>query len=586
MGSRMKKKFSLPGRHEIIEKTLRSITSRKRAHPVFYFLLLAIYFVSYYFIRKTAGNSAVFIFNNTPIPLASFTGAFSGLTNICLFMLVVLFGLLGFLTSLVILLYNLIELLLIVFVFHAYTNFSGIFASLFAIVAIIFLHINNYQVEKYQRKLREQAVTDSLTGLPNRLACTELIKTLIKSNEKFVVTMIDLNNFKGINDTMGHNAGNEVLKEIATRWKYAADSGLSGTKDFITRQGGDEFTLIIRNYKTDDDILKSIQYYETVLEKKILLKNRDFFATASFGYAEYLVDSDDSETLFAYADLAMYEIKRANSGAHILRFSPGLLKDGEHSVEIESKIRTALENDKIFFCLQPQFNMEHRLRGFEALARMMDSDGRVLTPGEFVPIAETVGLIDKIDSRVFKKATKFFGDLIEKTGFDAVLSVNVSVRHLIKDDFINEVKTVLKKNRVPPKQLEIEITESILLDSEGLAIERIHELKNMGIRIAIDDFGTGYSSLSYLNRIPADLLKVDKSFIDKMNSSDSSKQYVASIISIGHIMNFDVISEGVEGDDQLETLRSIGCDMVQGFIWGHPLTPEEAEHLVHQMMLT
>ena len=519
----MSKKLALPGRHEVIEKTLRSITSRKRAHPVVFFFLLALYFVTYYFIRKTAGNNAVWMFGNTPIPLASLTGAFSALTNICLFMLVVLFGIPGFVTSLVILLYNFILLLILVFGFHNYSSFSGIFSGVFAIVAIIFLHINNNQIEKYQRKLREQAVTDSLTGLPNRLACTELIKTLVKSNEKFVITMIDLNNFKSINDTMGHNAGNEVLKEIATRWKYAADSGLSGTRDFITRQGGDEFTLIIRDYKTDDDIYKSIKYYESVLEKKILLKNRDFFATASFGYAEYLVDSDDSDTLFAYADLAMYEIKRANSSAHILRFSQDLLEDGERSVEIEGKIRTAIEDDKIFFNLQPQFNMDHRLRGFEALARMMDSDGRVLTPGEFIPIAETVGLVDKIDSRVFKKATKFFGDLIEKTGFDAILSVNVSVRHLIKDDFLDEVRSVLKKNRVPPKQLEIEITESIMLDSEGTAIERIHELKNLGIRIAIDDFGTGYSSLSYLNRIPADLLKVDKSFIDKMNSSDSSK---------------------------------------------------------------
>ena len=582
----MRRKISLPGRHEIIEKTLHDITSRKRAHPVVFFFLIALYFVAYYFIRKTSGNPAVWMFNGVPIPLASLTGAFSALTNICLFMLVVLFGLAGFLTSLAILLYNLFTLLIIVFAFHNYSGFSGIFSGIFAIVAIIFLHINNHQVDTYQRKLREQAVTDSLTGLPNRLACTELIKTLVKANEKFVVTMIDLNNFKSINNTMGHNAGNEVLKEIATRWKYAADSGLSGTKDFITRQGGDEFTLIIRGYKTDDDILRSIKYYESVLENKILLKNRDFFASASFGYAEYLVDSDDSETLFAYADLAMYEIKRSNSGAHILRFSSDLLEDGERSVEIEGKIRAALEDDTFFFCLQPQYNMEHRLRGFEALARMKDSDGRVLTPGEFIPIAETVGLIDKIDSCVFKKSTKFFGELIEKTGLDAVLSVNVSVRHLIKDDFLDEVRSVLKKNRVPPEQLEIEITESIMLDSEGIAVERIHDLKNMGIRIAIDDFGTGYSSLSYLNRIPADILKVDKSFIDKMNSSDSSKQYVASIISIGHIMNFDVISEGVEADDQLETLRSIGCDMIQGFIWGHPLTPEEAEHLVHHMMIS
>ncbi len=581
----MPKNFKLPGRHEIIEKTLNSITSRKRVHFIFYFLILVLYIIAIHFVKKTAGNQDPWMINNIPIPMASFTGVFFALTNICLIMFVVLFGLPGFVTSLLLLSYEFTHLFIIIIFHHAYLNISGIFSNIFATTAVIFVYLNNYQVEKYQKKLREQAITDSLTGLPNRLACTELIKKLVKSGEKFAVTMIDLNNFKGINDTMGHSAGNEVLREIATRWKYAADSGISGTHDFITRQGGDEFTLIIRGFKSDDDILKSIRYYESVLEQKIILKNHDFFATASFGYAEYPADSDDYDTLFSYADLAMYNIKRANSSAHILRFSPYLLENGERAIDIERKIRTALNTNAVSFNLQPQFSMEHKLRGFEALARIIDSDGREIAPGEFVPIAESVGLIDKIDSRVFDESTKFFGKLIKETGLDAILSVNVSVRHLIKEDYLDEVKSVIKKNGVPPNQLEVEITESIMIDSESTAIETIKKLKEMGIRIAIDDFGTGYSSLSYLTRIPADLLKVDKSFIDKMNSNESSRQYVASIISIGHIMNFDVISEGVEESDQLDTLREIGCDMIQGFIWGHPMTPEEAEKLVHQMMV-
>ena len=582
----MKKNFKLPGRKEIFEKTIRDIISRKRVNIFFYFLLLALYFTANHFTRTTVHSTDVFILNDVPIPYLSITGIFSSLANTCIIMIVVLFGTLGFITSLIILTCQLCHICILVIVYHAYTSTAGIFTDLFAIVAVFFLYLNNFQIEKYQKKLREQAVTDSLTGLPNRLACTELLKTLVKSNEKFILAMIDLNNFKSINDTMGHNTGNEVLKEIATRWKYAADSGLSGTRDFITRQGGDEFTLIIRDYKTDDDVLRSIKYYESILEKKIILKNHDFFATASFGYAEYPFDSDDCDTLFSYADMAMYNIKRANSSAHVLRFSPSLIKNGEHSIEIERKIRSALTEKTLYFNLQPQFDMSHKLRGFEALARMKDSEGNVIVPGEFIPIAESVGLIDKIDSYVFKNATEFFGSLIEKTGLDAILSINCSVRHLIKDDFIDEVRTVLKKSGVPPAQLEIEITESIMIDSEGPAIENINQLKKMGIRIAIDDFGTGYSSLSYLNRIPADVLKVDKSFIDKMNSSESSKQYVATIISIGHIMNFDVISEGVEDESQLNTLHEIGCDMIQGFIWGQPMSPEEAEKLVHQMMIT
>ena len=581
----MLKKFRLPGRNELIEKTLNNIISKKRAHIIFYFLLLILFEVANYFLKATVTSTEVFMLGKIPVPIATLPGVFSSLANICLILLVVLFDALGFVTTFVILLYQIIKLLIIIFVYHQGSSLAGIFTDTFTLFAVIIMFLNNRQINIIQRKLREQAVTDSLTGLPNRLACNELIKTLVKKDEKFALAMIDLNNFKSINDTLGHNAGNEVLKEIATRWKFAADSGLSGTHDFITRQGGDEFTLIIRDYKTDDDIYKSIKYYESVLEKRILLKNRDFFASASFGYAEYPADSDNTDTLFGYADMAMYEIKRTNSSAHILRFTPDLIEDSEHNIEIERKIRVALDEDTIYFDLQPQFDMNHKLRGFETLARMKDSEGNIIPPGEFIPVAEAVGLIDKIDGRVFKKSADFFGELIKKTGLDAILSVNVSVRHLIKDDYIDEVRTVLKKAGVPAKQLELEITESIMVDSEGPAIETINELKKMGIRIAIDDFGTGYSSLSYLNRVPADLLKIDKSFIDKMNSSDSSKQYVASIISIGHIMNFDVISEGVEGDDQLETLRSIGCDLIQGFIWGQPMSPQEAEKLVHQMML-
>ena len=204
----------------------------------------------------------------------------------------------------------------------------------------------------------------------------------------------------------------------------------------------------------------------------------------------------------------------------------------------------------------------------------------MVSPGVFIPVAEKIGLIDKVDLSVFRKSAMFFGDLIQKTGADITLSINISVRHLMKNNFMEEIRDILEQSGLNPGHLEIEITESIMIDSIDKALEVIGEIKDMGIKIAIDDFGTGYSSLSYLNKFPADLLKVDKSFIDEMNSSESSRQYVATIISIGHIMNLDVISEGVEDDAQLKTLKEIGCDYIQGFIWGKPLPPEEAEKLV------
>ncbi len=228
--------------------------------------------------------------------------------------------------------------------------------------------------------------------------------------------------------------------------------------------------------------------------------------------------------------------------------------------------------------------MNHRLRGFESLARMKDSDGNIISPGEFIPVAEKIGLIDKVDGTVSRKAAMFFGELLRKTGAKLTLSLNASVRHMMKSDFIDEIKQLLEDSGIPANQLEIEITESIMIDSVDKALRCIDELKSMGIQIAIDDFGTGYSSLSYLNKFPADLLKIDKSFIDEMNKSDSSRQYVAAIISMGHVMGFDVISEGVEENEQIETLMEIGCDYIQGFVWGRPLSAEAVEELVANIM--
>ncbi len=224
--------------------------------------------------------------------------------------------------------------------------------------------------------------------------------------------------------------------------------------------------------------------------------------------------------------------------------------------------------------------MDHLLRGFEALARMNDEKGNTFRPEEFIPVAEKTGLIDRVDGTVAEKSAMFFGELLRRTGSRLTLSLNVSVRHMMKSNFTDEIRQLIKDSGIPADQLEIEITESIMIDSVDKALYCIDELKAMGVHIAIDDFGTGYSSLSYLNRFPADLLMIDKSFIDAMNTRDSSRQYVAAIISMGHIMGFDVISEGVEKPEQLETLKEIGCDYVQGFIWGNPLSTEEVERLI------
>ena len=459
------------------------------------------------------------------------------------------------------------------------TNTMRIKETMELITFFISSKLSNYRMMEHLKKI---SYTDQLTGIPNRFACSELVADLVKKGEHFAAASIDINDFKSINDTMGFDTGNRVLIEIASRWKAIADSGLSGTNDYIARMGGDEFALIIRDIHSDDEVMDTIRHYEAALGSRITVDDCDLYITASFGCAVFPDDAKTSDSLFSFADAAMHEVKRVNSSEHILRFTKELL-NVERTLEIEYKLREALENDTVYFHLQPQFDMSHKLRGFEALARMKDSDGNFISPGEFIPVAEKAGLVDKVDGTVFRKAAIFLGELIRKTRADIVLSVNVSVRHLMKNDFIDELKEILRESGLAADKVEIEITESIMIDSAEKAIDCIDKLHELGIKIAIDDFGTGYSSLSYLNNFPANILKIDKSFIDKMNTGESSKQYVAAIISIGHIMGFDVISEGVEEEDQLETLREIGCDYIQGFIWGRPLPQEEAERLVTEM---
>lgn len=578
----MKKDKNSAGKTNI-ERVISNISLSKKAPKSMYFVLLVLYIAASVIVSATAGNRGDISVFGAQMNVYAFAGIFSALANICIFFIVVYFGRLGFFTALILLLIQFPMMLYGIIARHNASSLPGLFTNLFTIIATIAIYINNLRVARFQEKMRDQAVTDRLTELPNRFACSEFVGKLVKGSEKFAIVSIDINNFKSINDTIGREAGNKVLVEIARRWKHAADSGSSGTLDFISRQSGDEFVLIVQNYETQHEIVKTIKHYQLLLEKKVTVDECDLYLNASFGYAQFPDDAQSSDSLFSCADAAVYEIKSNSSSDRILRYSPELLKN-ERSAELEKKIRTALVSDSLYFNLQPQFDIEHKLRGFEALARMKDSDGSLISPGEFIPVAEKAGLIDKVDISVFRNAARFFGELIKKTGADITLSVNVSVRHLMKNDFIDEIRSIIDTCGVPADKLEIEITESIMIDSAEKALQCINEIKRMGLKIAIDDFGTGYSSLSYLINFPADMLKVDKSFIDKMNSSDSSKQYVAAIISIGHIMNFDVISEGVEQPEQLETLRSIGCDFIQGFIWGRPLSPEAAEDLVIQMM--
>ena len=564
-----------------IDKTLIKLSLNKEAPKSAFILLMLIYAISIFMTIKSSTTQEFISIGGDLIAYSSFTGMFSMLGNICIICLVMLFRRVGYIVSMTILLMQFPMMFVNVFLRNNLSAISGFFSNIMIIGAISILYFSYRKVLQYQKHIREQAVTDRLTGLPNRFACSELMADFHKRSERFALVSIDLNNFKSINDTMGHDSGDETLRETARRWKDLANSGKTGTVDFIARKTGDEFLLIVSDYDSVSDIEKTIEAYKTELEKKFTIDNCDFYMTACFGYTLYPEDTDIIDNLYLYADAVLHEIKKKGDGGRILRFTPDIL-NSERTLEIERKIRTALSGDKIFFHLQPQYDMNHKLRGFEALARMKDDDGSFISPVDFIPVAEKTGLVDRIDMRVFEQSLDFLDKVSKETDTDVTLSVNVSVRHLMKNNFIEDIKKIIDSHDIAPGRIEIEITESIMIDSAEKALQRIDEIKAMGMKVAIDDFGTGYSSLSYLNNFPSDMLKIDKSFIDQMNLSDASRQYVAMIISIGHILNLKVISEGVESPDQVAVLKSIGCDYVQGFVWGRPMAPEDAEKLVEK----
>ena len=566
-------------RNSNIDKTLKNLSLSKEAPKSAFILLLLLYSIATFLTMRTSTMQGFVEVGDQMIRYNSFSGVFSMLGNICIICLVMLFRRVGYIVSMAVIILQFPIMFVNIFVRGNLNALPGLFSSVLIIGAISIIHFTYKKVLNYQQSIREQAVTDRITGLPNRFACNELLTDLQKRGEPFVLVSVDLNDFKSINDTMGHDTGDQVLKEVARRWKELANSLSTETVDFVARNSGDEFMIVISEYPSVEEIENTINAYRDVLEKKITIDDCDYYLTACFGYSFFPEDSEVIENIYLYSDAALHEVKKVGSGSRLLRFSPEVL-NVERTLEIERKIRSALGGDKIFFHLQPQYDINHNLRGFEALARMRDDDGSFISPADFIPVAEKTGLVDRIDMRVFELSMEFLDKITRETGTEIMMSVNVSVRHLMKNTFIEDIKNILEAHNIAPERVEIEITESIMIDSAEKALQRINEIKAMGMKVAIDDFGTGYSSLSYLNNFPSDLLKIDKAFIDQMNMSESSKQYVAMIISIGHILHLKVISEGVESADQVEVLKKIGCDYIQGFVWGKPMPPEEAGRLV------
>lgn len=463
--------------------------------------------------------------------------------------------------------------------FNAYSPIAGLAAMFTSVIITLLIYLYLRKLESHQNTIAEFALTDTLTGLPNRRSFNDYLFELIENcnteNLKFAVVMVDIDDFKNINDSVGHDSGDEVLCQVVQRWKV-----VQCKNEFIARIGGDEFIIIIENYGSDDSLSQSIKKYSKALSERFVVKDNYFYISASFGVALFPNDTKNSSEIFRFADAAMYYAKKI-ANVDISMYKPSMTEIIETNILLEQKIRMALSEDQFYFVLQPQFDTKtRRLRGFETLARMRDEYGNEISPSLFIPVAEKVGLITSIDNCIIRNTIIFFKNMLDKTNEKFMLSVNISVLHLLNKGFLDEIKQMLDDTGFPPNQFEIEITESVFISSISKAVEVLNELKKIGIQIALDDFGTGYSSLSYLTKLPIDILKIDKSFIDELLVSDSGRNYVEAIISIGHIMNFSVLSEGVEIQEQLDILANLGSDYIQGYVWGKPMQKDEALKII------
>lgn len=422
------------------------------------------------------------------------------------------------------------------------------------------------------RKRENQAVTDSLTGLLNRRGLFEALRKRERMQKSFGLAYIEIGNFKFIRDNYGHAYAEKLLTEVASRIVNSLSKEVE-----IARISGEEFVVVFPEKNNIDARVEKV--LKNLCEKYIIQANdieSDCYLKVYAGIAYYPDNASNSHDLLKYADIAMYQAAKEKKSC-VKVYDKNEEEKMWHQLQIEKQIKVALQNDNFFLVYQPQYSIKGKyLRGFETLIRMKDENGNLVSPAEFIPIAEKDVLILQIDEYVLRRAMTEFRTVAWDKKKDLVLSVNISARNIGEHDFIDRLLKIIREVDFPIKNLEIEITEYCMVDSMEVSIGNIKRLRELGVKIAIDDFGTGYTSLNYLAKMPVNLLKIDKSLIDGIESDEKTRNFVKTVISLGHLMDCEVISEGVENENQVKVLKDEDCDFIQGYVWSMPLCYEDA----------
>jgi diguanylate cyclase (GGDEF)-like protein len=421
-----------------------------------------------------------------------------------------------------------------------------------------------------EEQLHYQAHYDTLTRLPNRLSFqTRFARDLARAereNERVALLFIDLDHFKNVNDTLGHGAGDELLQ-------HAADRLLAAVRptDTVSRLGGDEFTVILPRLATPHEAGAAADRIVAALSQPFPLAQHEIFVGASIGIALYPDDGADGDTLLRNADTAMYRAKAGGRGCSVF-FEEGMNREAQARVTLEREMRRALERNEFVLHYQPQFDVATgRPNGAEALVRWQHPERGLMAPVQFIGLAEETGLIEPLGAWVLREACAQHRRWMEQGAYVGHVAVNVSIRQFKQTDFRALVARTLHEHGIAAQQLELEITESLLVDQSGQVENALRELHDMGVRLALDDFGTGYSSMAYLRRFPVDVVKIDRAFIKDLGRGEDAEAITGAIVAMTHALGKKVLAEGVETPAQLAFLREHGCDHVQGFHFCRPL---------------
>lgn len=420
------------------------------------------------------------------------------------------------------------------------------------------------------QQLQHQAQHDTLTDLPNRTLFKDRLSQAIissKRNEKaFALLFIDLDQFKKINDSLGHHIGDEVLIEASRRFKENLRE-----EDTLARLGGDEFTIILKDIKSIQDVSSISQKIVHAIKEPMEIHGHTLYVSSSIGISLYPQDSLTAHDLIKYADTAMYKAK--DEGRDNFQFySPDMTALAFARVVMETSLRMALKEDQFVVYFQPQYNaLTNSIIGMEALVRWQHPTLGLVPPGKFIPIAEESGLIIEIDQVVMKKAMQQFS-LWYKAGLNpGTLSLNLAMKQLSEKYFVQTLLEIMHDLDFQPQWLELEVTEGQVMNNPDASIEKLQIISDLGIELAIDDFGTGYSSLAYLKKLPLNKLKIDRSFIKDLPQDDEDAAITKAIIALGKSLNLTLIAEGVETKEQRDFLVVNGCQNIQGFFYSSPL---------------